>query len=223
MRQLLLLAVVASLACSCQSTLATEEVHHFPGPVDTLHLQQRAGDVTVTMTPRTDVRVLSRSHHVASEAPSILLDMRDVTLEVGYTREPGIGSSYVDFDIELPSGATEVVARADSGDLELVDLFGDLDAHLGSGDLTATGLFARSVDVEAGSGDVELSFAAPPEWVSITTGSGDVEIALPGAGWTLLLKTGNGDIDVDPGMQGDSGERRVRITTGSGDIRVRSR
>lgn len=222
MRKLLAFALL-SLACSCQSTLATEEVRHFPGPIETLHLRQRSGDVKVTMTPRTDVRVMTRSHHVASEAPSILLDLRDGTLEAGYTREAGIGTSYVDFDIELPSGATEVVARADSGDLELYDLFGDLDARLGSGDLTAAGLFARAVSIETGSGDVELNFAAPPEWVSITTGSGDVEIALPGSGWNLLLQTGSGDVEVDPGMRGDSGERRIRITTGSGDIRVRSR
>lgn len=222
MRKLLAFALLI-LACSCQSTLATEEVHQFPGPVDTLHLRQRAGDATVTMTPRTDVRVLTRSHHIGSEAPSIRLDLRDRTLEASYTREAGIGSSSVDFDIELPSGATEVVARSDSGDLELHDLFGDLDARLGSGDVTAVGLFARSVDVETGSGDVELHFSAPPEWVSITTGSGDVELVLPGAGWNLLLQSGSGEIDVDPGMRGDSAERRIRITTGSGDIRVRAR
>jgi DUF4097 and DUF4098 domain-containing protein YvlB len=222
MRTLLALAALF-LASSCQSTLADEELHRFPGPVDTLHLRQRAGDVKVSMTPREDVRVMTRSHHIASEAPSILLDLRDGTLEVGYTRESGLGSSSVDFDIELPSGVTEVVARADSGDLELYDLFGDVDARVGSGDVTGTGLFTRTAKVQTGSGDVELSFASPPEWVSIETGSGDVELVLPGAGWNLRLQTASGDVEVDPGMRGDSGERRIQVTTGSGDIRVRSR
>jgi len=222
MRTILALAVLF-LASSCRSTLAEEELHRFPGPVDTLHLRQRAGDVKVAMTPREDVRVMTRSHHIASEAPSILLDLRDGTLEVGYTREAGFGSSSVDFDIEIPSGVTELITRADSGDLEVYDLFGDLDARVGSGDLTGTGLFTRIAKVQSGSGDVELSFTSPPEWVSIETGSGDVELVLPGAGWNLRLESGTGDIDVDPGMQGDSGERRIQVTTGSGDIRVRSR
>lgn len=222
MRTIALLAV-AFLAVACQSTLAEEELHRFPGPVDTLHLRQRAGDVKVAMTPREDVRILTRSHHIGSEAPSILLDVRDGTLEVGYTREAGVGGSSVDFDIEIPSGVTEIVARADTGDLEIHDLVGDLDARVGSGDLTGDGLFTRSAKVQTGSGDVALSFAAPPEWVSIETGSGDVEIALPGSGWNLRLQTGSGEIDVEAGMRGDSGERRIQIITGSGDIRVRRR
>lgn len=223
MRTSLASIVVLSLATSCQSTLADEELHLFPGPVHTLHLRQRAGDVTVSMTPREDLRVLTRSHHIASEAPSILLDIRDGVLEVGYMREAGIGSSSVDFDIELPSGVTEVVSRSESGDLHLFDLFGDLDARIGSGDLVGTGLFTRSAKVHTGSGDVELSFAAPPEWVSIETGSGDVDLRLPGTGWNVRVQTGGGKIDVAPGMQGDSGDRRIQITTGSGDVRVRPR
>jgi len=218
-----LILLVLLLATSCQSTLADEELHRFPGPVHTLHLRQRSGDVQVTMAPRDDVRVMTRSHHIASEAPSVLLDMRDGTLEAGYTRETGIGSSSVDFVIELPSGVTEVVARGDSGDLELFDLVGDLDVRTVSGDISADALFATSTRIKTHSGDVELSFAAPPEWVSIETKSGDVELALPGSGWSVRVKTSSGDVEIEPGMEGDSTQRRIEITTVSGDVRVRRR
>lgn len=215
--------VLAPLFAGCGTTLADEEMHRFPGPVDSVHLDQRAGDVTVTMTPREDVRVRSRSHHLASEKPSILLSQFEGTLEVGYTREPGVGGSSVDFDVEIPAGVAEVVGRSTSGDLELLDFVGDVDWRSESGDLEAERLFCTAATVRTDTGDVEIDFSAPPEWVSIRTRSGDVDVALPGAGWSVRVTSRTGDVEIDPGMEGDSADRRVEITTESGDVRVRSR
>lgn len=214
---------LAPLFAACGTTLADEEMHRFPGPVDSVHLDQRAGDVTLTMTPRDDVRVRTRSHHVASERPSVLLEQRDGTLSVGYTRQPGVGGSSVDFDIEIPSGVAEVVGRSRSGDLDLHDFVGDLDWRGESGDLEAERLFCTSARVSTDTGDVTLDFTAPPEWVSIETRSGDVDVVLPGGGWAIRATSRTGDVRVDPGMLGDSAHRRVEITTDSGDVRVRAR
>ena len=219
----LLAPCLLALAAGCQSTLATEELFRFPAPVDAVHLSQVDGDVRVSMTPRGDVRVVATSHHWGSGKPTTLLSMNDGTLEAGYTREPGVGGSSVDFAIELPSGVTEVVARSERGDLELVDLFGDLDVRTKSGDVAGVSLFTSSARVATASGDVSLSFSSPPEWVSIETDTGDVELELPGSGWQVRVTTSTGDVDIAPGMVGDSGDRRIEVTTRAGDVRVTRR
>ncbi len=109
-------------------------------------------------------------------------------------------------------------------------------ADTGSGDVRLDGLRADRVTADTGSGDVELEFDSSPADLLVDVGSGDVRIRVPdGFGATVEVDTGSGgihtglpiqvlEIDDDRlrGTIGD-GSGRLRIDTGSGDVRIEAR
>lgn len=149
-----------------------------------------------------------------------------------------------DLDADTGSGSVSVIgARSDrirvdtgSGSVEIDDSSGSLLVDTGSGRVTARNLIAGSeLEVDTGSGSVRIEGdLSALRSVDIDTGSGGVHLStthLPS--WELDLEVNSGGIRVDlPGMEvlrserdmlrarvGD-GEGRVRISTGSGGIRI---
>jgi DUF4097 and DUF4098 domain-containing protein YvlB len=133
-----------------------------------------------------------------------------------------------------------LAADTGSGNVELLDCAGALDADTGSGDVVARGLVAgRSLRADTGSGDVRISGdLSAVRRLDIDTGSGDVVLSLSGTAPSLRLaiSTGSGDIDLDlddvrvrrarrgdyvAELAGGSGEGL--IDTGSGDVRITGR
>jgi DUF4097 and DUF4098 domain-containing protein YvlB len=104
----------------------------------------------------------------------------------------------------------------------------------GSGRMTLTGVSARDVNLETGSGGVELGLVSDVNLLEIGAGSGGVTVTLPAAfGAELEISTGSGGITVDvpvtnrrgtrdsfTGRVGD-GNGSVEISTGSGGVRIR--
>ena len=104
---------------------------------------------------------------------------------------------------------------------------------LGSGDTRLTGVSADDLVVDTGSGNVDLALVATVRSMVLDTGSGDVTLRVPASfGATLEVDTGSGDLDVElpltltrrsrtslVGTIGD-GKGRVRVDTGSGDVRI---
>jgi len=120
----------------------------------------------------------------------------------------GSGSIYAE-----QTGQGDVKAGTGSGDIELRNLRGGLHASTGSGDIKVGG--------------------APTSAWKLKTGSGNVELWTDKAALALDASTGSGTIHIDREMmtQGKSerhhvtgningGGPMVRISTGSGDIRV---
>ena len=115
--------------------------------------------------------------------------------------------------VAAQTGEGEVKAETGSGNIELRDIHGGLHAHTGSGDIKFHGVATMDSKIETGSGSVEF-------W--------------PGeAGFTLDASTGSGSVHSDSEMvvQGSfdhhhitgkvhGGGPTVRISTGSGDVRV---
>ena len=109
-------------------------------------------------------------------------------------------------------------------------------ADTGSGDVELRGLRVDRLTADTGSGDVDLDFVVSPADVLIDVGSGDVRIRVPdGFGASVEVDTGSGgintglpiqvlEIDEDRlrGTIGD-GSGRLRIDTGSGDVRIETR
>lgn len=107
---------------------------------------------------------------------------------------------------------------------------GDVKANTGSGNIELRnvqgGLTART-----GSGDIKLGGTPTSLW-RVQTGSGNVELWPGSAGFTLNASTGSGDVRSDHPISGNIGNHHhvtgtvngggpdVRISTGSGDIRV---
>lgn len=114
-----------------------------------------------------------------------------------------------------------VLASTGSGDIDLTDVAGaDVVAETGSGDVTGRGMDARRLRAKTGSGEVGVALVRPPEDVVVDTGSGDADLRVPDAGYAFALDTGSGDERVGV-RQDPASPRRIRMTTGSGDITVR--
>jgi hypothetical protein len=129
-------------------------------------------------------------------------------LQGGFTLNTGSGNIYAE-----QTGEGDVKAQTGSGNVELHDLKGALHAGTGSGDIKVNGTPAADWKLETGSGSVEFS---------------------PGnTGFTLDASSGSGSVHTDREMmvQGsfdkhhitgkfNGGGPTVRISTGSGDVRV---
>jgi Putative adhesin len=143
-------------------------------------------------------------------------------------------SEYV---LQVPA-ATEVEARADSGDVTVAGLTGAVSLTSGSGDLelrdasgrvrvttnsgevTATALRSSTVEAQTNTGDVMLAFAAAPGQAAVTTNTGDIELAVPPGQYRTSADTISGRREVTvPGGTASSSVLRVR--SNSGDVRLR--
>jgi hypothetical protein len=117
----------------------------------------------------------------------------------------GISISY---EVIVPA-SSRVVSRTGSGDLEVADVAGPVEASTGSGDIRV-GRIKEHVSVRTGSGDIELAGAAEAK---VSTGSGNVRAeAIRG---DLEARSGSGDITV-----GQDGKGRAEVSTGSGNIEM---
>ena len=129
------------------------------------------------------------------------------------TRQANLNTGSGDINAQF-EGSVNVKAETGSGSLRLHNVTGSLTAETGSGDLEVSGGPSAPWKLETGSGSVLL-----------TTGS---------AAYTLDASTGSGSVHSDPPITthgslerhhliGDvnGGGPRVRVETGSGDIRIR--
>ena len=146
-------------------------------------------------------------------------------------------------DIDTGSGSVELTRvrsndlRVDtgSGSVHCDDVTADvIDIDTGSGAVDLGTATARSVRVDVGSGSVDVALSRDAKDVYIDTGSGSVTLRVPESiGADVDFSTGSGDIDSDlpitirgqgrgslKGRIGD-GTARIRVSTGSGGIRIR--
>lgn len=138
-------------------------------------------------------------------------------------------------EIELSSwGGDRIDAETGSGRVTATNVESlRLRARTGSGDVRLSKVRAPDVAVETGSGHVTLELQAVLQRLDVATGSGDVSVvAPPSTSAQLHIETGSGDIESDfaltvtrsgrhhlIGTIGD-GKGRVRIGTGSGEVRL---
>jgi hypothetical protein len=144
----------------------------------------------------------------------------------------------VGYTMDLPPGVT-VDARNDSGGIEARDLDGEvrltetngslvvtnlggpLVLHTGSGDIAGSGLRAGRVEVQVTTGDVDLSFAAPPDRIIVEATSGNPTIEVPrGDRYRISVETSTGHQEIGVVNDPDAA-RTIEIRTTSGDVRLR--
>lgn len=106
-------------------------------------------------------------------------------------------------------------------------------ADTGSGDVKLDDVRADRITADTGSGNVELGLVTSPSDILVDVGSGDVRIRVPDDfGATVEIDTGSGGIHTGLPIQVDevdedrlrgtigNGSARLRIDTGSGDVRI---
>ena len=97
----------------------------------------------------------------------------------------------IDYDVTVPT-RTKIRTRTGSGNQQIGEVLGPVDATAGSGDLRV-GPIGSSVTLRTGSGDIEVLGARGD--VAARTGSGDVQaMALNGS---VHVHTASGDITLD--------------------------
>ncbi|MEU7897523.1 DUF4097 family beta strand repeat-containing protein [Nonomuraea sp. NPDC049152] len=181
-----------------------------------LDVMSGAGDVVVSETERTGIKVTEKRHWRDRE-PETSHEVKADTLELTYSCATG-DSCWVDYTIEVPKGL-RIKADTGSGDLTMRSLTGEIEAKTGSGEMDADGLGGKRVVAETGSGGIELKFARPPDSIEAEAGSGDATLYLPQGPYDVTTEVGSGDAEVK--VTDDSGApHKVSVRTGSGDIKI---
>ena len=170
----------------------------------------------------------------------------DITVPRSSQIDAGSGSG----DLRLQDTGGPVRAHTGSGSIQVGGATGVVSLETGSGDIRAElksaddvkaetgsgGIHLQGVDgallAHTGSGDIEIGGQPASGW-KLETGSGSVTLNVGGARFTLDATTGSGSVHSDPPItthgslerhhvQGDinGGGPTVRISTGSGDIRI---
>ena len=137
--------------------------------------------------------------------------------------------------VRVGSGAAEVRASSGSGEVTVDGALGPVQASTGSGEVRIT-TGRGPVTASTGSGDIDVSMASltGSDDMRFSSGSGSITLRLPADfSANLHATTGSGDVESDFQMvlQGrlsrhsiratiGGGGRELRMTTGSGDIRI---
>ncbi|HEX6534003.1 MAG TPA: DUF4097 family beta strand repeat-containing protein [Gemmatimonadaceae bacterium] len=204
-----------------------------PGKRVTLHLA--VGSASVANVDG-DITVSASSANVTANGARGRLRLDTGSGDVRVT------ATQAELDIDTGSGSVTVNgAKADrvrldtgSGDVTAADIDARrLEVDVGSGSIAASKIHAPDVKLDGGSGDVEIALGGDVDDLVVDTGSGDVTIHLPDSlGARIAVETGNGRIRTELPIQATRLERdhlegtigdgrgRIRIETGSGEVRL---
>lgn len=181
-----------------------------------------------------DLRIIQGEPDVVKITASITSGLRKTDFQVGRKGNeikivsgcqtwlsPGCG---VDTTLEIPQGFP-VVIRTSSGDVvaDSVDE-GALRVLTGSGDITGRRLEVDELFATTKSGDITADFKTQPFALKAMTDSGDISATIPGGkvDYAVTAKSTSGDVSSTLNSDPD-GKGFVRATTGSGDIKLRSK
>ena len=204
----------------------------YPSRIDTTLAFDAHGSVSLS-APSGDIHVRGSSDnklhvHAESEDNNLRFDATGshATLEIAGMSRSGDSK----YEVEVPAGV-RVIARTQSGDVEIRGTHGEVEAHTQNGDIAIDGVSTRldvntfSGDVTVGSvtGDVEISTINGDVRASdlrgdvdVTAVSGDVELRGVTAK-VVRTKTTSGDVTFD-GTIDPAG--RYELTSNSGDVRL---
>lgn len=130
--------------------------------------------------------------------------------------EEGPTAWQVSFTLRLPRPLA-VTATTEVGDIEVVDVQGS--AHLAArvGDVSLDTDTADSVSATTAVGDIDLRCPRVTGSLEVQSGTGDLNLAIGSVGEHACFKTGVGDIDLDY-IRGLSAQ--LELSTGIGRIRA---
>ncbi len=153
-----------------------------------------------------DIRIVDNGGPVQAQTGSGTIDASGLSDHVNL--ESGSG----DIKASMLS-SLDVKAQTGSGSIQLKNVQGALWAHTGSGDLGITGRPTSPWKLETGSGSVTLEVGGAPFSLDAETGSGDVQTNVPVSSPAFNKHHVVGNVG--------GGGPKVRVVTGSGDIKIR--
>jgi hypothetical protein len=177
-------------------------------------VQNVAIDYEITTPRGTDLRADTGSGdiHIADEGGPVHARTGSGTIDAtGLSDHVNLETGSGNIKASMLS-SLDVKAQTGSGSIQLKNVQGSLWADTGSGSLEIAGKPSASWKIETGSGDVNLSVGSAPYSLDAETGSGDVQTSAP-------ITSQSSDKHHIVGNVGGGGPK-VRIVTGSGDIRI---
>jgi Toastrack DUF4097 len=166
------------------------------------------GHVRAHNSPFAELDAIERVHGVEANPP---ITQNGNRVQLGELEVDSLrGNVRIDYDVTVPT-RTKVRTRTGSGDQQIGEVLGPVDASAGSGDLRV-GPIGSSITLKTGSGDIVVLGARGD--VAARTGSGDVQArALNGS---VNVHTASGDITLDGRPASD-----WTIAAASGDVTLR--
>jgi hypothetical protein len=241
----LLATTLGSHAWALVNRHTSKHSYVLPHPVRTVEVNGGSGSVTVSTGAAHQVGVTERTVW-STTRPVVLktwigdtLQLRAGCTDSHFFLFQSLGCQ-VSLDITVPADVTlqvstlsgsvtlhgvtgDVNTRTLSGSIDLEGLGGAVAARTDSGEISADALLSGNVTAQAGSGSVQLDFAAAPDRVSALVGSGSVDVVVPrGQRYRVGGQTGSGSRDIDPLVQDATATRTVDVSSGSGSVSVRS-
>jgi hypothetical protein len=187
-----------------------------------------SGDVRITVGDTTEVR---RTVRYDEEKPgkSHRVDDGALILEAC-----PVSDCAIDYEITVPEGTT-VSGHADSGSVEVVgvasanvgaesgdvtvrDVDGEVNAEVQSGSIELTGI-GGAVVASAQSGDVTVGVVTPRR-VSVETQSGNIEVTAPEGKYHVTASTESGSLD--NGLGDDPSGTPIEASAQSGNVTIRA-
>jgi DUF4097 and DUF4098 domain-containing protein YvlB len=216
-----LLACVASLT-SCGvfggNSESETKTHEITDKVAVLSLKTGSGDVEITETAGTAIKITERLRW-SREKPKTEREVGGDTLRVSYECPTSFDNCGVDYTVEVPKGI-RLQLDAGSGDSKLRALSGPITAEAGSGTVEGSELSSKQVTVKTGSGESRLRFASAPDAVEVDTGSGGAAVFLPNGPYAVTAGAKTGEVTV--GVDNDpAAARKIRVSAGSADVEVK--
>lgn len=188
----------------------TQEV--VPQPVSSVRVDNNSGDVRIRVgdTTTTSVNQVFRYH---GDRPD-----RAFTVAGGQLVLAGCGNDCtVDYEVVVPRGTT-VQGEVRSGDLT-VDGVASADLRANSGDIEIRDV-AGPINANTRSGSIEVSLSVPGD-VRAEAASGDIRLIVPGGRYRVAGHTNSGDRNVDV-VADPSAPHLLDVSTSSGDVSVTS-
>ncbi len=201
------LAPIATIALLLSACVVVEgdqqsitETLEFDDAVGSIDYDVGAGNMTIVRGD-VDHSIIERTVSWRGDAPRVIADLAGDHLTLGIDCDT-LWSCSVDHVITLPASA-------------------DISGKTGSGDVWIDGMDAHGVDVETGSGNVNVANIAGP--VNIGTGSGDLDVECVGGDATLSAGSGNIHAHCVSGdLQAETGSGDILIATVQGNLSLQT-
>jgi DUF4097 and DUF4098 domain-containing protein YvlB len=196
--------------------------------VTELRFSNDSGDVRVSVGDTVEVRRTvshgdekpGRSYRVDDGA--LVLDacpVRDCKIDYEVTVPAGTKvSGHVDSGTIEVAGVATANVEAESGDITVRDVAGEVNASVQSGSVDLGGI-GGTVVAGAESGDVTVGLVTA-RGVSVETQSGDIEVTVPSGKYHVTASTESGSIDND--LDDDPSGLPIEASAQSGNVTIRA-
>ncbi len=238
--------IVAGLLCSSAVMADVTDQRQFDFNLaagDSFSIQNVNGDLDIRVGSRASVTAsLSASSQALLDKIEIEVDesSNQVSIDTELPKRMRRGHASVDYVVTLPAGVALDLASTVNGDVDIVDIEGDIKAETVNGDIDAENL-SGDVVMETVNGDIDASFLAlgGNDSIKMDTVNGGINVNIPSnADVTVEAENLNGGLSVDdmdiihqsknrwgPGksVEASSGSGSARLTAESvnGGIRIR--